>query len=1538
MKKIAWLILAMVLLPIVVVMMMVGALYYPPVQNWAVHKACEIASEKTGMEVYIDRVRLAFPLDVSLEGVRCVGTDSMTMRRDTLLRIDRTVCDIRMRPLLDKDIQLKAVEMMGVRVNTSNLIPQVYIRGSVGRLAIENPDGKVPPSAGSVGEVDLEQNSVAAATALLDKADLYVALVDTVDNDTTKSEPWTVFLRHIDISDSRLRLVPSIIPAQLRQQGTLAQTTTRNVPAQTTTKDGHATAATGEEQPSTEYVFSGLNAGIDSLTYSPAGLSVGIRHAKLKEETLGIDVSKLAGSLGMKGDKLDVDIRECALTERHGLDVTSLRAKVEMDSVRLKVDGTARTPASVLTAKADMDLNAFADSMPGKVSANIDASLCRKDLLTMLQMADVQGITTDYVPQTVNIKGSASGNTRSVVIPSLSIDIPGMGGADLSGSAKGFMALADNPYSPQFSASVHGDAQVTNTRFLKSLLDKGTAQMINIPAFSTTFNADIQGADYALTANIKEGKGRASLKGRYNMLSKAYDARLKTQDFNADHVLKGYRLGIVNADAHINNKRINATVDARGKLLNGNMSINALNNSKRLQGTLTADIQHIDFQQLGFVDQPLKAVFCGHVDIDTDMNQYYKVSGLCSDIHITDSARTYSPDDVVLDVLTRRDTTYGKVFCGDMECSLRAQGGYKWLLGCTDRISAAVKKQMKEHTIDQQALREALPRMTFHLKMGKENPVYRMLNYKDIDYREICADFKTSREDGINGNISIGGLNTRGYQIDTLTLNVSSTNDPMNISYKAHIQNQPPNDYVFDAYLDGNLLEHGISMNALINDGNNETGLKMGAEATMTEEGLTLHLVPDNPVIGYQTFRLNRDNYVRLNRNNRVTAYVNLRSDDNTGIQILSTEPDDIGYDETLLQDLTVSLYHLDIGRLAKSIPYAPEMDGLLYSDFHFIQQEDKTFTISTDMNVTEMTYEGCHIGNLGTELVYIPKEDGSHYVDGDIKLEGRSIGTVKGQYNFDSKKVDAVMALTQFPMDIVNGFIPNQLVGLQGTAEGNLDIHGTTEKPVVNGTLTMDKAYLLSLPYGIRLKIIDDKISINNSKLEIDNMRLVGSNDSPLTLNGSIDVADTEHPYASLRLIAKNLQLIDAKETKTSEAYGKAFINIICGIRGELSKLSMRGKLDILPTTDLYYILRESPLTADNRLKELVTFTDLTAEEPISIVHTTRDDLNADFTISVNEGAHIKCWISPDHKNYLDFTGEGDLRLRYRSGDINLTGRFTISEGEMKYSLPIIPLKTFTIAPDSYIEFTGDMMNPRLNITATEQMRASVNQDGTNQICTFETGVVLSKTLKDMGLQFIISAPENQMVSDELKTMSQEERGKIAVTMLTTGMYLSDGNTSNFSMNSALNNFLQAEIQNLTGAALKTIDLSFGLDRATEADGTMHTDYTFKFAKRFWNNRLNIAIGGKISTGPDVSGQNKSFFDNVEVQYRLSETANKYVTMFYKRSVYDYLEGYVGQFGAGYMWKRKAQTLRELFGKQQPPMIMLPSAARRDTLAAPQK
>jgi hypothetical protein len=174
---------------------------------------------------------------------------------------------------------------------------------------------------------------------------------------------------------------------------------------------------------------------------------------------------------------------------------------------------------------------------------------------------------------------------------------------------------------------------------------------------------------------------------------------------------------------------------------------------------------------------------------------------------------------------------------------------------------------------------------------------------------------------------------------------------------------------------------------------------------------------------------------------------------------------------------------------------------------------------------------------------------------------------------------------------------------------------------------------------------------------------------------------------------------------------------------------------------------------------------------------------------------------------------------------------------------------------------------------------------------------------------------------------MSTEERGKIAVTMLTTGMYLADGNTGSFSMNSALSSFLQSEINSIAGSALKSLDLSVGIDNTTDASGAMHTDYSFKFAKRFMNNRLKVEIGGKVSSGSNnyVGGQSNSFFDNVTMEYRLNQNATQNVKVFFQQNVYDWLEGYTSMYGAGFVWRRKLSNFWDIlqFWKKEPQPMM---------------
>ena len=359
-----------------------------------------------------------------------------------------------------------------------------------------------------------------------------------------------------------------------------------------------------------------------------------------------------------------------------------------------------------------------------------------------------------------------------------------------------------------------------------------------------------------------------------------------------------------------------------------------------------------------------------------------------------------------------------------------------------------------------------------------------------------------------------------------------------------------------------------------------------------------------------------------------------------------------------------------------------------------------------------------------------------------------------------------------------------------------------------------------------------------------------------------------------------------------------------------------MRGRLNVLGTTDMGYILRDSPLTTDNQLDDLVKFKDFSDTTQIVVEHPALNGFRMDMTVDVSKGAHIMAYLNADHSNYIDLMGGGTLRMQYSPADnLQLTGRYTLSNGEMKYSLPVIPLKTFTIQDGSYIEFTGEPMNPTLNITATERTKATVSgSGGAGRSVEFDCGVVITRTLNNMGLEFTLDAPEDMQLHSELQAMSVEQRGKLAVSMLTTGMYLADGNTGTFSMNSALSSFLNSEINSITGNALRTLDLSFGMDNSTDATGNTHTDYSFKFAKRFLNNRLKISVGGKVSTGAEMQERNNSFFDNVNLEYRLDDTANKYLNLFFQNNSYDWLDGYTQKYGGGFIWRRTLQNFTDIF------------------------
>ena len=153
--------------------------------------------------------------------------------------------------------------------------------------------------------------------------------------------------------------------------------------------------------------------------------------------------------------------------------------------------------------------------------------------------------------------------------------------------------------------------------------------------------------------------------------------------------------------------------------------------------------------------------------------------------------------------------------------------------------------------------------------------------------------------------------------------------------------------------------------------------------------------------------------------------------------------------------------------------------------------------------------------------------------------------------------------------------------------------------------------------------------------------------------------------------------------------------------------------------------------------------------------------------------------------------------------------------------------------------------------------------------------------------------------------------------------------------MSGALASFMQSEINNITGSALRSmgLDLSANMETSTDASGGLHTDYTFKFSKRLWNNRLRLVMGGRVSTGSTAGGDNGAFFDSFSMEYRLNKNETQYLKLFYERESYDWLEGELSEFGAGFLWRRKLDHFKDIFNFKTKKPIMMRPVQRRDSL-----
>ena len=1498
--------------PIALFLLLAILLYIPPVQNFAVHQVANYLSGNLGMDVRIDKVRLAFPLDLAVHHMTAVE------KGDTLLNADRLRLNVKLMPLFEGRADVDGFELYGLVIDTKSYISDTRIKGHAGQL-----------TAAAHG-VDWEKELVNLDHARLHDADIYVTLSDTAKKDTTESKAkWNIAVKKVDIERSKVHL--QMPGDSMRIYANLGRAALRGG-AFDTGRNYYAVNTLRLQDCDVNY----------DIPYIKPVAGIDPNHIAVKRLTLMLDTL----SYNNEG-VLRAGLRGLTLHEKCGLDVTRLSGSVYMDTMQLRLPALQlRTPASRIDADVAFDFKAFSAGKGGHCQAMVDASIGYDDIRTLATGYVDKAYLRALPHRPLAIKGTVSGNIDHLRLPALTLNMPGV----LQASANGYTNYVTKDWR---NGKFNFNLRTKSLAAVRQLMPASLKQSINVPdGLSLRGKAAFNGSRY--DADIKAGIGRGALTAKakldvkretYNVVATAHqlpiasivrgvpvgpfsgslrasgsgwDVMSPRASLTADAKVNAlsyerYPLGGISVKANLRGGKAVVHFDADNPLLQGNGHIEALLGRHNYEVAVKASLPNLDLKKLGVTADTL--YFGTDIDIKATANKAftaYALSGSIANNHFTTQRMSAMAKDILFDLATSRDTTTANISAGDLRLRLGAKGDIPHLGTHLARFANELQKEAKTYNIDQERLKTFLPVMAFYLDAGRDNPLYNIARMKGYSFSSAYVNLNTDPHVGMTGDARMGALNVGALLLDTIDTHIFQ--DSTGVQMRGLVKNGKKNPNPLEVRMRSYVMRSGAGIELSYYDSEGERGVDVGLQAALVDGGLNIHLYPENPVLAYRNFKVNKDNYIFLGKDNSIRADVDLLADDGTGLKIYGEPKDSVN-------DLTVSVNQVNLGELSAVLPYMPKLSGMLSGDVHVTDDsQHKQLSAMASLTADNFKYEDMPLGNVGIDAVYLPKKGGEHHASAFISSNGEEVLACNGTYfDRDGGTFEGDAQLHDFPLQMLNGFMAGTDVALKGIAGGDLRVNGSLDKPVINGSLDLDSAHIYSDVYGFDLRTDERALDIKDSRIIFSDYRLFSTGKEPMVLNGTFDMSDFERMRMDFAMRANNFELINTRKKAQSMLFGKVYANYVGTLKGTTDNLSLRGKLEVLDRTDVTYILKDSPLSVDDRLHDLVQFTNFkdstqTAQPEKAV------DGGMDITmgISISDAAIFHCNLSDDGQSYVKLEGGGDMTLRMtQQGDMRMTGLFTTNSGEMKYQLPVIPLKTFQIVQGSSVQFTGDVMNPTLNIAAKERTKAVVTEDDKQRSVAFDVGVKITKPLNDMGLEFTIEAPEDLNIQNQLASMSAEQRGKAAVTMMATGMYMTDETMmsgSGFKANNALNAFLQSEIQNIAGSALKTIDINLGVESGTSQTGTSTTDYSFQFAKRFWGNRISVIIGGKVSTGADATNSAESFINNVSVEYRLDQGATRYVKAFYDRDTQDPLEGQLTKTGAGLVLRRKTDKLGELF------------------------
>ena len=514
---------------------------------------------------------------------------------------------------------------------------------------------------------------------------------------------------------------------------------------------------------------------------------------------------------------------------------------------------------------------------------------------------------------------------------------------------------------------------------------------------------------------------------------------------------------------------------------------------------------------------------------------------------------------------------------------------------------------------------------------------------------------------------------------------------------------------------------------------------------------------------------------------------------------------------------------------------------------------------------------------------------------------------------------------------------------------------------------LLLDTIKISLKPFGNTFFIYKQKITPDYPALKFNQFIIQDSLSHSLTINGKVYGGVDKEKKLDIKISGRNFLLMNATSAINNWVFGKAVVDADLMMKGNLTRPSLRGNIDLNDETDLTFLLPEKN-KSEASAKMAVQFIDLDsvvmngkkAKDPVVEKGIdTNNFLTESIGIKTSKKASFKIVIDPNSGDYLQLKGAAKLNGGLdTTGRLLLKGNFVPDSGYYELDNQFLN-KRFNFLPGSHIEFNGRPEHAKMNIRAAYTIRTSpknllgnevgaVNRtiaNSFNNDIDFNVILFLKGSLNNPAISFDIQLPDSNKaintilknsINNKLVQLRTDISGinKQVFALLAMDRFVGEQSTDFFKGNDAglsdvaresVSSFLSSVLDHLASDLFKGINADLNLtsyqDFATNDE--LQQELNVELSKSFLNDRLIVTTGKNFGIesidGSAKAAQQKGsrFLPDVTTSYKLSADG-KYLLRSYTKNQFEaILDGYVIETGVAFLVTMDFEKFKEVFLKK---------------------